>query len=515
MMRMFLSLLASAKSSMQPLVLERSLAAYRHSCKLYFSARASSIQQEHTFWQTHASDNGVLEKIANGIHVTSIQHVKPDKPTPHKLRSYNLSALDQVNAPSYVPFVFFYANNAKGNTNVNIDNLIIERSKLLRDSMSKTLTRFYPFAGKYIDDNHIECNDEGVYYVETRVDGTLSSFLAKPDYKMLQRLLPMPPNLKEPTRGYYLSLIQVNFFTCGGVGISMSNSHKLIDGRTYMTFLNAWASEAKGDQQKIIYPCFVASSLFLSNTKPPTYPSIPLSSLAERPMILNRGKCLTKRFRFHASALQALKSKAAASVSCTRVVAVTSLIWKCATSAARKLRGERPSILQTAVNIRGRFAQPLPPNAIGNIIWNAVARCESNDTLRLDTMVKLMNAGIAKVDTSFVEQFKGQKGSNNVIDELKWLGGQMSIYDADYYSSSSMCNSGVYDADFGWGRPIWSCYGNSNNNATLYTNAILMMDTSMGGIEAWVTLSQEEMDIVERDPELLLYASVEPSPFQD
>ncbi|CAH1417481.1 unnamed protein product [Lactuca virosa] len=522
MMRGFDSFLAFSKASWKPVsLLHRSFAASlvttKHTYQVYFfSGKTSVIQEQLEFSQRNNGINGMGEKTTNAIRVMSVQYVKPDKPTPHTLQSYKLSALDQVNAPSYVPFIFFYPNNVNGNTIVNIDNLVTERSKLLRDSLSETLTRFYPFAGKYINDNHIECNDEGVYYVETRYDSFLSSFLAKPDYKLLQGLLPIPPNLKEPTRGYFLSLIQVNFFSCGGVGISMSNSHKLIDGCTYTAFLNSWAAAAKGDQQKMIYPSFVASSLFLSNSIPPTYPSIPLSSLAERPMILNRGRCLTKRFWFNASALQALKERAAASVSSTRVVAVTSLIWNCATAAARKLHGERPSILQTAVNIRGRFTPPLPPNSIGNIIWNAVARCESKDSLRFDTMVGLMNAGIAKVNTSFVEQFKGEQGSNNVIDELKRLGGQMSTYDADYYSSSSMCHSGLYEADFGWGRPVWSCYGNSSNTDALFTNAILLMDTRTGdGIEAWVTLSQEEMDIVERDPDLLLYASVERNPFQD
>ncbi|GJZ05465.1 transferase, chloramphenicol acetyltransferase-like domain protein [Tanacetum coccineum] len=383
--------------------------------------------------------------------------------------------------------------------------------------MSETLTRFYPFAGKYTNEIHIDCNDEGVYYVETQVDGDLSSFIAKPDYKLLPSLLPVPPNAKVPTLGYYLVMIQVNFFSCGGVAISMSNSHKLVDGGTYMTFLNSWASAAKGDKQNIIYPNFVSSSLFLANTKTPSYPSFPLSSLAVAPMIMNKGKCVTKRFRFDASALQTLKAKANESVSATRVVAVTSLIWKCATSAARKLNGERPSILQIAVNIRGRFATPLPRNAIGNIVWNGVARCdEPNHTLTLDTLVGHINAAVAKIDSKFVEQFNGEQGADKVIDEVRLLGAQMSSYDADYYSTSSMCNYGMYEADFGWGKPVWSsCYGYSNNDVPLYGNAIMLMDTSTGdGIEAWVTLSQDEMAILEGDPDLLLYASVEPSPLQ-
>ncbi|GJX94001.1 transferase, chloramphenicol acetyltransferase-like domain protein [Tanacetum coccineum] len=436
-----------------------------------FSANPRVILQE------LSTENEIEHKSTGGIRVMSIQNVKPDRPTPDALRSYKLSAFDQINAPSYVPFIFFYPNNSNGNTNIN--GIILQRSKLLKQSMSETLTRFYPFAGKYTNDIHIDCNDEGVYYVETQVDCDLSSFLAKPDYKLIPSLLPVPPNGKEPTLGYYLVMIQVNFFSCGGVAISMSNSHKLIDGGTYTTFLNSWASAAKGDKQNIIYPNFVSSSLFLPNTKTNSYPYFPLSFLTVKPMVMNKGKCVTKRFRFDASALQTLKAKANEYVSATRVIAVTSLIWKCATSAARKLNGERLSILHIAVNLRGRFATPLPQNAIGNIIWNGVARCEPNHTLILDTIV---------------------------IDEIRSLGAQMTSYDADYYLLSSMCNSGMCEADFGWGKPVWSCFGYFNNDVPLYWNAIMLLDTSTGdGIEAWVTLSQDEMAILEGDPDLLRY----------
>ncbi|KAL4590520.1 hypothetical protein LXL04_003452 [Taraxacum kok-saghyz] len=529
-------------------------------------------------------DAGVND-VKAGIRVMSTQHVKPDKPTPENLRSYKLSAFDQINPPNYIPFVFFYANNTNGNN----DNLIAERSKRLKESLSKTLTQFYPYAGKHIDDNHINCNDEGVYYVETRIDGDLSSFIAKPDYKLLQKLLSMPLDLKEPTRGFYISMIQENFFSCGGVGISIAHSHKLVDGCTYMTFLKAWASLANGDddQQKMAFhPNFDASSLFPPNTKLPMYPSFPLSLLSVTPFTLRGGKSATKRFRFDASTIQALRSQVSSTrvimeryfkkrsieeissssgpspveipqsnfippmsteidsndipwdpydrkkiedyhpnerdiirrkylakgpcqpkidiypkrlfgkrgrrfnSDCQRslvnsqpsthltlsldpplVVAVTSFIWKCATAAARKLHREQTSILQIAVNLRPKCAPPLPSNAIGNIAWSGVARCEPDDNLTLDSMVGHVKDGIAKVHTSFVEQFKGEQGCDNVIKEIKPVTGEMSNCDAHYYMTTSVCNFGAYDADFGWKAGVGD------------------------GIEALVTLSQEEMDL--------------------
>lgn len=77
---------------------------------------------------------------------------------------------------------------------------------------------------------------------------------------------------------------------------------------------------------------------------------------------------------------------------------------------------------------------------------------------------------------------------------------------------TSMCNGGFYEADFGWGKPIWSCMGNADVDIPVLSNLIFLTDTrSGGGIEAWVTLDEHKMKVFEKDPELLSFASVDPS----
>ncbi|PWA87893.1 vinorine synthase [Artemisia annua] len=153
----FCTLLASPKSCKKHLfVLEQSLALERR----LFSSQPSSIPVEIKFPQTHAESNHFDENINSQIRVVSRQNVKPNKPTPNNLRSYKLSALDQIHNSSYVPFIFFYQNNVDGKT--NMDDIISKRSKRLKQSLSETLTHFYPFAGKFVDDSHIDCNDEAI-----------------------------------------------------------------------------------------------------------------------------------------------------------------------------------------------------------------------------------------------------------------------------------------------------------------------------------------------------------------
>nr|GEX77107.1 vinorine synthase-like [Tanacetum cinerariifolium] len=139
MMRRLCTLIASSKACKQPLhIFEPSLpislvTSKRPYERQLFSSNARVILQE------LSTENEIEHKSTDGIRVMSIQNVKPDRPTPEALRSYKLSAFDQIMTPCYVPFIFFYPNNSNGNTNIN--DIILQRSKLLKQSMSETLTR--------------------------------------------------------------------------------------------------------------------------------------------------------------------------------------------------------------------------------------------------------------------------------------------------------------------------------------------------------------------------------------
>ncbi|PQM43086.1 BAHD acyltransferase [Prunus yedoensis var. nudiflora] len=63
-------------------------------------------------------------------------------------------------------------------------------------------------------------------------------------------------------------------------------------------------------------------------------------------------------------------------------------------------------------------------------------------------------------------------------------------------------------ADFGWGKPSW--LSNIPSTAEL-KNMISLVDVSDGiGIEARLTLKEEDMSMIESNEELLAYASLNP-----
>ncbi|KAM7278943.1 hypothetical protein ACFE04_006077 [Oxalis oulophora] len=89
------------------------------------------------------------------IEIVRRETIKPSSPTPDHLRKFKLSFLDQLIPNEYVSLLLYYPPkdfDPKDGGNM------LDR---LKSSLSKTLTRFYPFAGRLNDDVSVDCNDEG------------------------------------------------------------------------------------------------------------------------------------------------------------------------------------------------------------------------------------------------------------------------------------------------------------------------------------------------------------------
>jgi hypothetical protein len=237
------------------------------------------------------------------VQIISKQNVKPSSPTPSPLRNFKLSLLDQLVTVPYAPILLFYPVNKKVSTG---DLDVPKRLELLKNSLSETLTHFYPLAGKIKDELSIDCNDEGAYYVETQVNCHLSEFLRQPDLLLANQFFPCELLPTESTAVTYVANFQVNVFECGGIVIGMCISHRVVDGAALSTFLKAWSATAEGSKEAIIYPEFIASSLFPANDL-----WLRDSAIVMFGSLLKKGQCMTKRFVFDASAISNLKAQAA------------------------------------------------------------------------------------------------------------------------------------------------------------------------------------------------------------
>ncbi|KAK2987336.1 hypothetical protein RJ640_023637 [Escallonia rubra] len=440
------------------------------------------------------------------VEIISKENIKPASPTPLHLRRYNLSALDQIVPPHmYVPGVLFYLNNNKDTTPINFFPTI---SNHLKQTLSETLTRYYPFAGKINDDlSYIDCNDEGVYYVEAKVSYGLREFLSQPDVQLIQLLTPNNPRPLESMSGNYVILVQVNIFDCGGIAIGTCASHKTADGATFGAFMNAWSHFAAcGSLEEVHNPSFTAPSLFPPNS----------SVLCKWPFKTSgKNESVTRRFVFHGKALAALRAQAASITHVqypTSVEAVAAVIWGCAIEAISKVTNEGPkktSILAIPVNLRTRMRPVLPKSSIGNLVWTAFAQHMPDAKLEFPCIVDRIKKAFAKVDYDFVETMKGNEGYAKVSECLKEYAELLHNIDEDNcLVLSSLRKVGISEVDFGWGKPSWHYFCNPG-----FKSFVFLMDTISGdGIEALVSLSGQAMVIFERDPKLLVFAFVDPSP---
>ncbi|XVF78235.1 hypothetical protein PTKIN_Ptkin14bG0114100 [Pterospermum kingtungense] len=435
-----------------------------------------------------------MELTVETIHRETI---KPSSPTPPSLKIFKLSLLDQFAPAKRVPIILWYPNDS--GATVDAFAKAKERSQRLKESLSKTLARFYPFAGRILNSSSIECNDEGVYYIEARVNCHLEDIFNQPDGKLLRKLVPTPSESGEEATGPIV-LVKVNFFECGGMAISISVSHKTADVSTGSLFINSLAAMARGSREVVISEP-VSLSLLL--------PPMDIPSVVYKPLF-NPEKFPTRRLVFDASKILMLKAEAASAEvpQPSRVQAVTALIWKCAMDAVTsKHSGFRhPSGLNLPVSFRKKVNPPVPENCIGNIIYPCVVQT-SDSVPQLQRLVQQLRDAIREFNEKLVKNLQGRYAIPNILESVKACGELSKRENVDFYNCTSWCRSELDEADFGWGKPKWVSTGG-------YTmpNVFTLMDSSGGkGIEAWVSLSKDEMVFFERNEQLLRFASVNPS----
>lgn len=423
--------------------------------------------------------------------------IKPSSPTPHYLRNFKLSLLDQLGPVAYEPLVLFYPKNGIATPEKSV--------WIIKKSLSETLTRFYPLAGRIKGNISIDCSDHGVDYVEARVNGLLSTFLSKPDAQTLRKLLPVDAESPEAGRGPLL-LVQANVFDCGGLAIGVCMSHKLADAASLCTFIMAWSATALGFSQALL-PDFSASFRF-----PPTDHA---SSFQQSSVDVKRVNCVTKRFVFYASKIAGLRTKAASAIvdQPTRAEAVTALIWRCAVAAASRssssLQSPKLSVLSQSVDIRKKVVPPLSDDSIGNLVGYFAAHTDETE-VELQGLVAKLRKGIKELSNSYAKRLQKDQALQVVCKSFKDADELIKRDDINnFYVGTDLCNYKLlYGVSFGWGKPIWlsNVPAASNNNV-----ASLVSTREDGGIEAWVTLSEEDMAAFEQDQELLAFAFMNPS----
>lgn len=184
------------------------------------------------------------------------------------------------------------------------------------------------------------------------------------------------------------------------------------------------------------------------------------------------------RFVFDGMNLAELKSKTRSSTSGsqpTRFEIVAALLWKCVAKSAYKANTvslEKPFNFRMIINLGGK--KDVPRNFVGNLIWPWLSQCKLATDLEHHYLVNQIKNSKAQINNDFVQVIQGDAGTRTVLQCADMMMNSEETSVAIWIIT--MCNMGVYELDFGWGKPVWFYYDNVN-----VASFITLCETSVGG----------------------------------
>ncbi|CAL5191701.1 unnamed protein product [Lathyrus oleraceus] len=422
--------------------------------------------------------------------LVSSETIKPSSPTPSHLRIYPLSFIDNMFVFN-IPLLFFYNPNESSDQNSKISQL--------KKSLSHVLSKYYIFAGRLKDKINIECNDQGVSFLVTKIKNKLSNILKHSEEKMLNPLFADGLQWKEGYPSEALVAIQINCFECGGMAISICMYHKCGDASTLINFMKEWAiisqklEEENGEELLISpFPLLEGGASIFPQKNLPVFPE----SLHKR-----QKNVVCKRFAFQPSVIKFLKELASSSsvLHPSRVLVVKAWIYKHVVSSMGLNFKTSPFLM--AVDLRKRMIPPLSEKCVGNIIWMSSMLADKEEMELKDVVCKIKE-GLSEFCDVYPKLFGGNDCS--LLYEFINKAINLKSKKKDGVGFSSWCNFPIYDVDFGWGKPTWvtTC-------GCSWKNLIFLMDRKDGkGIDAIVNLEENHMTKFEHEyVELLRCAS--------
>ncbi|GMI86965.1 hypothetical protein like AT3G26040 [Hibiscus trionum] len=443
------------------------------------------------------------------VEIFARETIKPSSPQIHGMKPFKLSFFDQLTPSTYGTEISFYSTTETTTTAKILSQL--------KTSLSETLNLLYPFSGRINDNTSVDSFDKGVPFLSGRAGCRLAEFLKQHEVKSLNKLLPCLPFSKESNNEMVPLLVcQVTIFACGGIALGLGYSHKITDAHVAFLLCSVWSKICGGSgppHDVGFHGLDEASKLFPPrNVVPQNY----LSTM-ENLWFPGSNNSITKKFTFDAKSLTQLRAMAKGEHEATpsRVQALSGFIWKrCMAASLAISESSKPSIAVQAVSLRPRMNPSLLQYSIGSLIWFASCAADIADEsgTELSELVKLMGESVAAYDGEYLNSLQGETGfeaMGELISQLETMFSSESEK-PDIFAFTSWRNLGFKELDFGWGKPVWVApFGEVGSE---FRNHAGFVGTKCGaGIEAWITLDEQRMSLLEKDAEFLKFASPNPN----
>ncbi|KAG6517968.1 hydroxycinnamoyltransferase-like [Zingiber officinale] len=388
------------------------------------------------------------------VNVRRSTMVRPAEATPQ--RRLWLSNLDQVMPHHHTLSVFIYRPDGSAN---------FFDVAVLRDALSQVLVPFYPMAGRLARDEDgrivIDCNGEGALFVEADAEATVDDLGDFAPTGELQQLVPKPnADYTYGISAFPLLLLQVTHLKCGGAALGVGTQHAVVDGFSGLHLINSWSDVARG--VGITIQPFIDRTLL--RARDPPNPSFPHIEYQSPPSMNNTSAAqvpssavAVRIFKLTQEQLNLLKAKAPPGGNYSTYVLLAAHVWRCA-CIARDLPPDQMTKMYIATDGRQRVHPPLPQGYFGNVIFTTtpiasageVTSPEGGPSSAAKTIIK---EALVRMDATYLQSALDYL---ELQPNLEALARGAHTYRCPTLGLTSWARLPIHDADFGWGRPIFT-----------------------------------------------------------
>ncbi|KAG6422192.1 hypothetical protein SASPL_118756 [Salvia splendens] len=328
----------------------------------------------------------------------------------------------------------------------------------LKAALSRALVEFYPYAGRLRKDDsgrlEINCNGEGVLFVEAECDATLDELgdfcTLSPDLSLIPAV-----DYSQGISTFPLFLVQLTRFVCGGVSLGFTNEHHTSDGISALHFVNTWSEIARG--LTTVPPVSLDRRILSARNPPqPQFPHIehqPPPRL-KTPIQAASGDATFSTFRLSRHHINALKQKCNDGLNYTTYQVVAGHVWRCV-SIARSLPQDQETKLQFPMNARQKLRPPLPEGFFGNGVFytGAFALIGELESKPLKFAVEKVHEAIARMDDKYLRSALDYLELH--MRNVEGIVRSQNNVKCPNFGITNWLRLPFYEADFGWGKPVF------------------------------------------------------------
>ncbi|CAL9082709.1 unnamed protein product [Musa acuminata var. zebrina] len=394
----------------------------------------------HYIWTSHVlqllrrhidkSPLSIAAAMSFAVTRTSRSFIAPCEATPRG--SLGLSVIDRVPALRHMVRSLHVFRHGR------------EPARVIGEALSKALVKYYPFAGRFVEDPdgggevRVACTGEGAWFVEAKTDCSLE------DVKYLDLPLMIPEDALLPKPSPELNpldlplMMQVTEFGGGGFVVGLISVHTIADGLGAAQFINAVAEIARGLPNPTVEPAWsrevIPNPPKLLTGGPPVFPSFKLlhATVDLSPDHINHVK---------SRHLELTGQR------CSTFDVAIAILWQSRTRAIDLDPGVDVRVCFFA-NTRHLLLQVLPPEGgyYGNCFYPVTATASSGRvaSAELIDVISIIRDAKARLPDEFAKWAAGDFKDDPY--ELSFT------YDSLFVSDWTRL--GFLDVDYGWGKPL-------------------------------------------------------------